>query len=205
MLKPLYVHIPKNAGTAIGLALEKNYSQTESLREFHGNVDQTIARAKELKHNWNTLFTTVRNPFDRFVSIYNHIRYTRAYVASNIFDSIKKWNFENFIKKFFEYYEEEKIYESKNPRIRTRWYDIPHWFFIPQSYFIENYDVKVFKYENLSEVCNFLKIDKLVKANVRKENEKSFVKFNDYLIEKILHHYDVDFTNFNYERKVPQC
>ncbi len=86
MSKPLFIHIPKNAGTAInrsGLAVPVVY---DYISDFHKKIEESseIIHFSMYKHlpysyiNPNILrqfskrFAVVRNPWSRVVSIYNY-------------------------------------------------------------------------------------------------------------------------------------
>lgn len=74
--KFIFVHIPKNAGTSV-------YSALGMQKSFHFTLNEY---QQILRRNYSKYFTFcfVRNPFERFVSLYNYARMEESYYHSSI-------------------------------------------------------------------------------------------------------------------------
>jgi len=77
----VFIHIPKNAGTTITRILEKTcgpvlIEESDNMQRVKSTAHSTYLQMKENFHeSWNDFykFCVVRNPWDRFVSLYNHV------------------------------------------------------------------------------------------------------------------------------------
>ena len=66
---PLYVHIPKNAGISIKTVLIEKYNYP-FIFQGHLTCQQLKARANLNNYKYDFIFTSVRNPYTRMLSIY---------------------------------------------------------------------------------------------------------------------------------------
>ncbi|MDW5287885.1 sulfotransferase family 2 domain-containing protein [Formosa sp. PL04] len=73
----VFIHIPKNAGTAIYKNLGLDNSN-------HRTVKQYISLFGEKNYDDMFSFAFVRNPFSRFISLYNYSRMDVSYYHNNI-------------------------------------------------------------------------------------------------------------------------
>ena len=63
----MFIHIPKNAGRSIWVAMESKYPDTKKLAKEHALLSEAWKpRFKKLK-----TFAVIRNPWDRMVSLYH--------------------------------------------------------------------------------------------------------------------------------------
>lgn len=76
-LNYIFIHIPKNAGTAISKSLQIETSRHYTVKEY-------IDMLGEKKYNSMYSFAFIRNPFSRFVSLYNYARMEESYYHSSI-------------------------------------------------------------------------------------------------------------------------
>jgi hypothetical protein len=143
------------------------------------------------KINNYDIFTIVRNPFDRIVSEYLHIKYNDWAI------SYKNLSFEDFIAKSLNTLTEERI------RIFDAHLEL-------QSSFLQgnnNNRVKIFKYENLNEVFEWLKIttkESLVFGHERKSDRKHYKEYftNSNTVERVINFYAKDFELFGYSTQI---
>ncbi|UKM63636.1 sulfotransferase family protein [Flavobacteriaceae bacterium GSB9] len=73
----VFIHIPKNAGTAISKSFGIETSK-------HNTVKEYISAMGEKKYGSMLSFAFVRNPFSRFISLYNYARMEESYYHSSI-------------------------------------------------------------------------------------------------------------------------
>lgn len=72
-----FIHIPKNAGTSISNAIKK-----KSIT--HITASQVLKSDKKEQFLKSFSFCVVRNPFERFLSLYNYARMEKSYYHNNI-------------------------------------------------------------------------------------------------------------------------
>ncbi len=73
----IFIHIPKNAGTSMGSTL--GFKGTS-----HATADQVKKKLSRKQFESYFIFTIVRNPWDRFLSLYNYARLEESYYHSAI-------------------------------------------------------------------------------------------------------------------------
>lgn len=73
----VFIHIPKNAGTAVS----KSFGIETS---YHNTVKEYIQVLGEKQYDKMLSFAFVRNPFSRFISLYNYARMEESYYHSAI-------------------------------------------------------------------------------------------------------------------------
>lgn len=73
----LFIHIPKNAGTSLGKLLGIKKPSHLYLRDFENQI--LPEHFRELK-----VIAVIRNPWDRFVSLYNYARLDVSHYHNNI-------------------------------------------------------------------------------------------------------------------------
>lgn len=155
-------------------------AQHFNLKEIEELLDSEIENYK--------LFTIVRNPFDRMVSEYNHIQY------NDWATEYKNLSFDDFVFKSLDTDIKERI-RIFDAHLET------------QTSFIEGKNaskVKIFKYEQLDKVFNWLRKEtgeNLTFGHERKSSRKPYrLYFNkESTIQKIREFYYKDFISFDYE------
>ena len=73
--KLIFIHIPRSAGTSVRVSLKKFTKEQifHGIKNFsHQSFSQIININKTITHN-RTSFAVVRNPYERFVSIYRFV------------------------------------------------------------------------------------------------------------------------------------
>jgi hypothetical protein len=185
MSKFLFVHVPKTAGSSIRTSLESiNSNNWNRIPEkIHHDF------IKDLKQNNNIpeytkLFTVVRNPYTRLISYYFHFHRVNQYYNN---DGSLVYSLMDFL----------NIVKEKKPRIKT-----PMIIYDQTEYLLEEdgklFDGKIFRYENLSEVENFLNI-KIPNINIGKYNQHDFYKyFTPQIVKKAKEVYARDFEILDY-------
>lgn len=212
----VFIHIPRTSGTYLEDCFKKKFNfntkkpwwKTDKKHLF-GILKISENQYLTLQHltlyemiqnnfvNINTkkyIFTVVRNPYDRIVSVYNR--------------SFKHMNFDKFLLKVetivknydFDNNKVESDYKKNFPKI-VKNLNNSKYFIIPQYYFICNnkkilFDkpkVDIHKYEDLTKLNNKLKL-----------NLKMHYKSNTFVLtekqkEKIASIYKIDFERLGYD------
>ena len=197
--KFVFIHIPKNSGTAMTKELQKTYNDSQLLMYcerdginigidkmhlYFDVIDKFIS--KNILDNY-IKFCIVRNPYNKLYSAWNFIKERHGY--NNVNDFIKYKLNEEFI------YEKELI--PGDARVHYR----------PQFTFVyDNENNKfadfIIRYENLNE--DISKINKKYNFNIplydNGNTQKSYINLlNKESILKINTLYEKDFKLFNYD------
>ena len=207
-----FIHIPKTGGNSVRKLLEnyefRNASKYELffLKKF--NLFRLLysflrkllpkyfnfslrghASAKEynlyMGPNWNDdfIFTIVRNPFSRMVSIYESLRNSKKNSIKS--SKAKKLSFSDFVKWYISIKPKkqcEYIYSSKNCLVKK----------------FEDFNVEV---DNLKNQLN------LKYKNIPHENKTTYICYKKYynsqnVIDEIKEYFRKDFEQFNYSDKL---
>lgn len=208
----IFIHIPKTGGSSIRSSLSKNYnllynaskqnliklgySNLEnfenynfSIYNFKDHLPYQLIKKNKLEKN-KYVFTFIRNPFSRVVSMYFECMANKFHIDG--LNTSKNISFEDFI---------EIIIEK------------PYWFALPMVDYIgiNNIDDIDFigRFENFEN--DILKLKKKVKISIKHHNFnnhiKSKLKFSDYrkfysnnkIIDKVTQIYDKDLRKFQYD------
>ena len=193
-LKFVFIDICKNAGTSIIETFKSNFptcafeGKHHSIRNYNANITCSVLTDTDI--NDYTLFTVVRNPFDRMVSLY-HWGLNSEYNTSfpQFMERIRDGNFPGYHEKPRYRIQLDWIRDS-NGEIR-----VPH----------------ILRYENLQEDFNLFCTEKLklpampmIKTNTAFERSgKDRMPYRHYYgtVEKDIIHdvYGGDLTAFNYD------
>lgn len=175
----LFVHIPKTAGTSVLYSLRKLGLDPWTRKYVRGHDPlHSLQENNTIKNSF--VFGIVRNP------------YTRTYSA---FKQFNKTN--NMSISFLEYLNNimDNNINQNTPLIH-----------LSQSFFLldKNGNMgaeKIYRFENLKEVAQDLRIE-LPKLNIGSYTKEEYLNAysNDQALELVNHLYDVDFSNFNYEK-----
>jgi hypothetical protein len=195
--KLIFINIPKNAGTSI----------IEAMGVENALFDISMHQYKRVYENyWDSYlkFSVVRNPFDRFVSAYKHIRMkdnpnqllrlsrvlpTGEIIKLDTHPSFEKAN-QMDVNGFVDY-----LYRNMDE----------HTFFTyPQSSFIcDRYNKiqvdKLIRYENLVDDLKEIGIYNLKRLNKSSIFDESKIKLNDRSKRLLYHMYEIDFKKFDYK------
>ena len=195
MMNVLFVHIPKTSGTSVrnSLIASENHTFPEWMVSHLTHL-QLESRCKHHNYKPDYSFTIVRNPYDRAISTYYHLRqhirpphYMRR-KSVKFYLNFLTLSFKDYVK-FFYY----NTFEIAN-------YLTVSYHFLPQSTYLDSASkIKIFKMENLIDLENDLSI-KISKDRVNKErleNKKNL--YDDETIEMVKNFYKQDFINFDYD------
>lgn len=184
--KILYIEVPKAGCSSVKYALrnfkEGGSSETDR-REVHSLFGYTIVHAKSLKQmiassypGW-IVFTVVRNPYDRFLSLYYD-------------DNKKNW--------------ETPFDEYLNNFVKSKWIFDNHG--IAQASLIGD-DLSAFDFvgrtENMPELFTFLSKSfqqRIISTHKNKSSPSNKITLNSEQKEKIFKLYKKDFEVLGYER-----
>lgn len=193
-LKLIFVHIPKNAGTAI--------TNSKTAQFYMGGHDSATEIKNKVPMKWDEYFkfAVVRNPWDRVVSNYEYARMEKSYwhQASETNPGATHFDYHILKDKTFEECV-NMLYEDRSSLGHQGWR--------PQYVWISNSENnllvdKVFYHENLDtdEEFNQL-IPDLEKVNLssrKSENYKDY--YTEDLIRKVseIYEYDINLFKFKY-------
>jgi chondroitin 4-sulfotransferase 11 len=192
--KFIFIHIPKTAGTAIEEALGFN---VEKLHKKKYNIKHGTPTDDKYVDYWDEYFTftCVRNPWDRFVSLYffelEYELHNRA--ASKRRKLIKKLGPEGFLQYTKEYHHTfDNSYHNHGNQI--------NWFEEKYKY---NY---VMRYENLESdfniICQKLNLKDVKLKHINKSQHKHYIEYYDQeSINIVYKQYLKDIKYFNYKFK----
>ena len=188
--KVIFIHIPKTAGTSI-----EKYFNSDKPQCLKHDVIKDIKIKFPKEYNSYAKFTVVRNPYDRMVSWYFHLK---ERVESDGFDLEKdftlgfvKWIEDPLKTRYTKWSLTEAGQKDPNPTYLN-----------PQHTYIDE-TVTVLKYENLSNELNEyfgkeINLSTYNRSNLRKGHFLNY--YNKYSLDIVYERYKEDFEKFNYER-----
>ena len=188
--KVIFIHIPKTAGTSI-----EKYFNSDKPQCLKHDVIKDIKIKFPKEYNSYAKFTVVRNPYDRMVSWYFHLK---ERVESDGFDLEKdftlgfvKWIEDPLKTRYTKWSLTEAGQKDPNPTYLN-----------PQHTYIDE-TVTVLKYENLSNELNEyfgkeINLSTYNRSNLRKGHFLNY--YNKYSLDIVYGRYKEDFEKFNYER-----
>lgn len=195
----IFIHIPKNAGTSLASAI--NLPSTS-----HKKAHEIIASDSKAFFETQYSFSVVRNPFDRFISLYNYARMEISHYHNNIEPEKSKFGIhEDYellknasINECAEYLTQGKLKHDEN---WNQWLPQYTWLYDKkgQKLLVNN----VFKMEELDEMIRFFyaKFKKKLHIPVlNKSNDQSYQEIIDPATQAILEdYYAKDLAFFGYE------
>lgn len=189
--KIAFIHIPKTAGSTIEKALDlqnaDNFYQEKKFKNYL--VCPQHLTCKELSNEIDLthydIFTIVRNPYDRIVSEFYHMK------NNEWLFKLRNLSFSDFIYSILELDPVERKY-------------IFDGHLEPQCSFLEDWwdKVNIFKYENLSECFNYLNqlYGPLIFGHEKKCNHAKLYQWTDELKNIVYSLYWSDFDKFGYTK-----
>lgn len=192
----IFIHIPKTAGTslriALGLDSTSHYTYNNYQRFFPIEADNFL------------LFSFVRNPIDRFISLYNYAKMDVSFYHSSnpsikstygkheFYDLTNKHNINAFIDIF--------LTDSINLKSIDMWKPQANWL-INSKKSLDRIDF-IGKYENLPTDVNILSNLLNIKLKLDHFNKSqkniSMKKISPASIKKLQRYYQIDYEMFNY-------
>ena len=182
-MKYLYIHIPKTAGISMKRFLNKKY-QTP-IFEGHFTCSQMKAKAILNNYDYEKIITTVRNPYERLVSVYLFLKdkskeYIHLYKGTDLNVVFKDFTFEQFINFFLK-------------QNCLNYHYMNTYMFLPQKTWLDTNDnIETYKLENLNKYFN---LEHFNKAAIDYQWEKYYT---EDLKEIVNTFYKEDFKYFNY-------
>lgn len=193
-----FIHIPKTSGTnfqkrLLKENLAKNHHKQYN-RHFTHQPLQWWEKKLSLKHH--DIITIVRNPYARFLSLYNHIYNSINNLPE--YNHITVHDFEDFIR----YDEFQKVTDIMKSEIGEWLPELSFDIFWPQYKFIESdhKKINIFKYEtDLPKLENFVKC-KFTSTNFNtREYDKNLInRYNQYTKSAVYSLYKEDFKKWEY-------
>lgn len=198
----LFIHIPKTGGTSIA-----NAFGLDSTRKGHVTIQEAQSMLETNVYKNYYKFCIVRNPIDRFISLYNYARMEESFYHSVInpekaldgkhqdYDILVSATLDEAV----QYLIQGKLVHSKNSW--NLWQ--PQWKWILDSEEHIGVDF-IGRYENIQnefkKITNHLGYNeiKLPHFNRSKTQNKKNISISDTAINRLKEYYNRDFELFNY-------
>lgn len=190
--KLIFIHIPKNAGTAI-----TNSVHCEFTDQGHHGVGHY---QNQYPNQWKNYFkfAVVRNPWDRVVSNYEYARMDESYWHSSNSNTPHATHFDYHTLKNRSFEEcVNLLYNDRHSLKHQGWGSQLFW--ITDK--LNNIPIdKIFRYENLDHDQDFISVvPDLKKINLSPKSSESYKDYyKDDLINKVGEIYEEDIKKFNY-------
>jgi hypothetical protein len=205
--KFIFIHIPKTAGITIRNILSK-YDTYQFKNNYTGHkcdANWWFNHLGEHEFNKNFLFTTIRNPFDRLVSIYfYYLNGGNQGAEDKKFGEIFPNNFKDFILDI-----DNIDYVNRHCIFKEIWKNVrptePQYTRIFNNTNVKNdHSLYLIKFENLQEdfdiVCNKIGIPIQKLPHKNKTKHKHYTKYyDDETKEIVAEKYAKDIKYFGYE------
>lgn len=187
----VFIHIPKTAGSSIKAALDIPMRAKPHIPVF-------VLESREDLSN-KEVFTIVRNPFTRAYSKFLFISSKKSRLEGTFIRD----DFTNYLNALLRFKFTNKKYLSNEDIFFNK-----AWAYWSQEFMIrsnQGITTKVFKYENIKEVENYLGLT-LPKENVGKYTMDQFIKaYTKENINVVKEYYADDFVYFDYSDKFEDC
>ena len=197
--KVIFIHIPKNAGTSIRRCFGNSSAYHETIYDFKDTFPDEYSSYRK--------FAVVRNPYDRMVSWYFHLKkeaedWVRQLPTFpfELSDSLDK---EKFDEEFTDSFIKWVIDPFKYPFTKKALPKHANWdlrLTMMQHEWVDD-TVTILKYENLNEELNkyFGK-----EINLSKQNKSIHMNYlnyyNKYSLDVVYDRYKEDFKKYNYKK-----
>lgn len=208
MIRTLFVHIPKNAGTSIYNCLKDSdkHNIPKWSRGAHLPHSYLLSRAKLYEFKPEIQFCVVRNPYDRFISIYHHVQKRMLRFCKKLKRRMLKYphEIERLVSSFpsvnflatasFDDFVRKTLCEFDTKEIVHNYHH-----FMSQSSYIDRADIEIFRFEDLTLLEKRLSI-KIPYLNVGGyDHDIKDLYYKDKKTKKIIEvFYEKDFENFKY-------
>ena len=176
--KTIFVHIPKNAGTAIETLFGNSSFRIQPPK--HANIHEIKKTFPEIYDSYSK-FTIMRNPYDKMVSWYFYLKRNALENVSTECDVIE---FNEWIK------DPSKFWNFNDPIS----------FLKPQHTWVDD-TVVIIKFENLNEELNEFFGEEIDLPITNKSDHNHFSNYyNEESLDIIYNRYKKDFKKYNYKK-----
>ena len=182
-----FVHIPKCGGTTVEQLIfndnNDRYSEDESGGRYYGTDHSNILAFSKYYHFY--IFTFVRNPYTRIISIFNYYMNNGngGLSDSNLISDKKNTTLDNFL----------DLYNCNQiPHLNTQFFYLKDSKEINHIAKFENYIIE------LKKILSILKIENKEIKNFRKTKKVNHL-ITPKFIEKVNKIYKIDFIRYNYK------
>ena len=192
--KVLFHHIPKTAGSYIHSILEK----IENSKTVYSNLGHVPANREKLDHANNYYIISCRNPYHRFVSVWNYFMSGGGHKLEMLFGDYLRYKWKSDPERFLTYEDfPGRIFLPYGPQQCCHFTPI-HDLMIFNK--VEKYDF-IIRHESIDEdLSNLLDgYKKEKRVNLTKHKYIQFEDLNKKCIEMINRIYRKDFIDFGYE------
>ena len=198
--KFIYVHIPKTGGTTIQQVLNNDPNSVCDTLLGHVSLKSIKKVLDEDDYNEHISFTTVRNPWDLYVSNYHYLkqRNTKDSDFKKEYKILEKNSFTDFIK-FIHDNRDSLIFndEDKTPK----WQQLLEWSYDGEKhvdYFIKLEELSEKKLKEVGLNISYTH----TKTNVSQHNHYS-IYYNNETIDMVrdMHKDDIKYFNYKFETK----
>jgi hypothetical protein len=192
-----YVRIPKAANTSISYAmLSKKYPglHEKKLDEYQVNFLSDVNLLPAMKAKTDTLFTVVRNPFARLVSVY------RDFFETNHSPFIYSGYLFGILKQQISFAEFVGRINRIPDRLKDQHFRPQHFFFRP--YESRGLAIEFFRLEEAANLEHFLNEHgmELTHRNKSREAYDYTQYYTPYLLQQVYEIYEADIKKFDYQQ-----
>jgi len=204
--KLIHVAIPKTGSTSIYHIFKDKLNNNDDLKIIiigntpkrlgHLTLKQIPLYHKDIDINNYKIFSIVRNPYDRFYSIYKHMKnLNNRLIYTNIID-VNNLDFNEWLVKI------ERLGNISNDTYTdyVNSFFISHFEYLQINNKIED-SIQLFKFENLHELEIEYNII-LPHLNTSNISQNYISVYNEYSLNYVYNKYINDFIQFNYEKHV---
>jgi len=172
--KTIFIHIPKNAGTAIETLFCNSSFKIQP--DKHANIHEVKRKFPNIYDSYSK-FTIIRNPYDKMVSWY-------FYLKRNLGENHEVLKFNEWIK------DPSQFWHA----------DDPIHFLDPQYTWIDD-TVEIIKFENLNKELNEFFGKNIDLPIINKSNHDHYsTYYNRESLDVIYDRYKEDFKKYNYKK-----
>lgn len=192
----VYIHIPKTSGTNF-IINSKHFSNSvkDCYSKYHYHFKHQPLwwwEQYDLINKDDYVFTIVRNPYSRFVSLYNHIKLKVTKIQILDFDNFIKTNQLSLVNKIIE----EEVSSLKDLLVwKVDW---------TQTKFLRsttNKQVNIYKLESdLKKLEKFVGYTFTGTCHNKHEHRPWKTYYNKYTLDIIYNKYKEDFLTFDYKK-----
>ena len=220
--KLVFIHIPKTGGTS----MSSHFFDFDSMKKLKFDKDRLIGSvisigegkyrrsshctAQEIKDLYPKYFedykkiAVVRNPFDRMLSVFEHLYIGRHTVP--MIGEIQKISFDDFVSKVYDKWCEKEIYKLQTLKHEDKPFEDYYTLLIPQVEFLKidgviSDQIRIYRFENFGEISSEFGITRKLNTNRRKNWGSNYHTryHHPESIRKVQEMYKEDLEAFKYQ------